>query len=148
MLYTDGASDHLVLKDSSSKPYCSHLCERRMNRWPAVGSSGAEAPVLARLCLDSNEASYRPTVSSLRLSDHPVLLTLLLLLCNSSDTSRNRTIGSFDGVIFILPTTQCTKCTNACTDGTVGSSNGGFFLFSRVVDLFLCFFDCGCIHGT
>jgi hypothetical protein len=30
---------------------------------------------LARLCLDSNEASDRPTVSPLRPSDHPVLLS-------------------------------------------------------------------------
>jgi hypothetical protein len=54
MLYTDGVSNHSVLKASSPKPYCPHLCERRMNRYPTVGSSGAEAPVLARLYLDSN----------------------------------------------------------------------------------------------
>jgi hypothetical protein len=50
-----------------------------------TGSSGAEDFVLARLCLDSNLASDRPTVSSLRPPDHPMLLSLLLLLCNSSD---------------------------------------------------------------
>jgi hypothetical protein len=52
--YTDGVVDHPVLKDSSPKPYCLHLQERRMNRYSTVGSCGAEAPVLARLYLDSN----------------------------------------------------------------------------------------------
>jgi hypothetical protein len=28
-----------------------------------------------------------------------------------------------------LPAAQCTKCTDACTDGTIGSSNGGFSCF-------------------
>jgi hypothetical protein len=52
-----------------------------------VGSSGAEDFILARLCLDSNWVSDRPTVSSLRPSDHPVLLSSLLFLCNSSNAS-------------------------------------------------------------
>jgi hypothetical protein len=78
-----------------------------------VGSSGAESFVLARLCLDSNEASDRPTVSSLRPSDHPVLLSSLLFLWNLSGASRNLTVGSSDGVIFILPHAQCTNYTNA-----------------------------------
>jgi hypothetical protein len=39
-----------------------------------VGSSGVEGFILAHLCLDSNWASDRPTVSPLRPSDHPVLL--------------------------------------------------------------------------
>jgi hypothetical protein len=69
-----------------------------------AGSSGAEEVVLAHLCLDSNWASDRLTVSSLRLLDHPVLLALLFLLCNSSGASRKRTVGSSDGVKFILPT--------------------------------------------
>jgi hypothetical protein len=67
-----------------------------------VGSSGAEGIVLARLCLDSNWASDRPTVSSLRPSDHSVLLSSLLFLCNSSDATRNWTVGSSDGV-FSFP---------------------------------------------
>jgi hypothetical protein len=112
-LYTDGASDHPVLKDSSPKPYCLHLQERRMNRCSTVGSSGAEAPVLARLYLDSNEASDRPTVSSIRPSDHLVLISSLLLLCNSSGASRNLTVRSSDGVIFILPPAQCTNYIDA-----------------------------------
>jgi hypothetical protein len=62
-----------------------------------VGSSGAEGFVLAHLCLDLNWASDRPTVSLLRPSDHPVLLSSLLFLCNSSDATRNWTIGSSDG---------------------------------------------------
>jgi hypothetical protein len=53
-----------------------------------VGSSGAEEVVLVRLCPESNWASDRPTVSSLRPSDHQVLLSSLLFLCKSSDTSR------------------------------------------------------------
>jgi hypothetical protein len=51
-----------------------------------VGSSGAEGFVLAHLYLDSNWASDRPTMSQLRPSDHPVLLSSLLFLCNSSAT--------------------------------------------------------------
>jgi hypothetical protein len=62
-----------------------------------VGSSGAEGFVLVHLCLDLNEASDRPTVSPLRPSDHLVLLSSLLFLCNSSDASRNWTVGSSDG---------------------------------------------------
>jgi hypothetical protein len=62
-----------------------------------VGSSGAEGFVLACLCMNSNWAPDRPTVSSLRPSDHPVLLSSLLFLCNSSDATRNWTVGSSDG---------------------------------------------------
>jgi hypothetical protein len=62
-----------------------------------VGSSGAEDFFLARLCLDSNWASDRPTVSSLRPLDHPVLLSLLLFLFNSSDATRKWIVGSSDG---------------------------------------------------
>jgi hypothetical protein len=61
-----------------------------------VGSSGAEGFVLSRLCMNSNWASDRPTVSSLRPSDHPVLLSSLLFLCNSSDANRKWTVGSSD----------------------------------------------------
>jgi hypothetical protein len=53
-----------------------------------VGSSGAEGFVLACLCMNSNWASDRPAVSPLRPSDHPVLLSSLLFLCNSSDTTK------------------------------------------------------------
>jgi hypothetical protein len=53
-----------------------------------VGASDADDFVLARLCLDSNWASGRPTVSSLRPLDHPVLLSSLLLPCNSSDATK------------------------------------------------------------
>jgi hypothetical protein len=53
-----------------------------------IESSGAEGFVLARLCMNSNWASDRPTGSPLRLSDHPVLLSSLLLLCNSSDATK------------------------------------------------------------
>jgi hypothetical protein len=92
-----------------------------------VGSSGAEDFVLARLCLDSNEASDRPTVSSLRPWDHPVLLSSLLFLCNSSDATRNWTVGSSDSaLIFTLCTNSSDDCTDACYLGTVGSSDGAF----------------------
>jgi hypothetical protein len=67
-------------------------------------------------------------VSSLRPSDDPVLLSSLLLLCNSSDASRISTVGSSDGVNFVWPAVQCTKCTDACTDGTVSSSDSVNFL--------------------
>jgi hypothetical protein len=78
-----------------------------------VSSSGAEDFVLARLCLDSNWASDRPTMSSLRPSDHPVLLSSLLFLCNSSDASTKWTVSSSDGANFIFPPAQCTNYTDA-----------------------------------
>jgi hypothetical protein len=78
-----------------------------------VESSSAEDFILARLCLDSNWASDRLTVSTLRQSDHPVLLSSPLFLCNSSGASRSLTVGSSDGVIFILPPAQCTNYTDA-----------------------------------
>jgi hypothetical protein len=53
-----------------------------------VGSSSAEGFVLARLCMNSNWASDRSMVSPLRPSDHPVLLSSLLFLCNSSDATK------------------------------------------------------------
>jgi hypothetical protein len=62
-----------------------------------VGSSGAEGFVLARLYMNLNWASDRPTLSSLRPLDHPVLLSSLLFLCNSSDTCTKWTVGSSDG---------------------------------------------------
>jgi hypothetical protein len=77
-----------------------------------IGSSGAKDFVLVRLCLDSNWASDRLIVSSLRPSDHPVLLSSLLL-CNSSGASRNWTVGSSDGANFIWPAAQCTNYTDA-----------------------------------
>jgi hypothetical protein len=61
-----------------------------------VGSSSDEGFVLARPCMNSNWASDRPTVSSLRPSDHLVLLSSLLFLCNSSDATRKWTVGSSD----------------------------------------------------
>jgi hypothetical protein len=62
-----------------------------------IGSSGAEDFFLARLCLNSNWASDRLTVSSLRPSDHLVLLSSLLFLYNLSDATRKWTVGSSDG---------------------------------------------------
>jgi hypothetical protein len=78
-----------------------------------VGSSDAEGFVLARLCLDSNWASDRSTVSSLRSSDHPVLLSSLLFLCKSSGASRTSTAGSSNSVNFVWPAAQCTNYTDA-----------------------------------
>jgi hypothetical protein len=105
-----------------------------MNRCSTVDSSGAEAQVLARLYLDSNEASDRPTVFSLRPSNHLVLLSSLLLLCNSSGATGNCTIGSSDGALAF---TQCTNsfdhCTDACYQGTVGSSEDVFSFLSFLV---------------
>jgi hypothetical protein len=62
-----------------------------------VRSSGAEGFVLARLYMNSNWASDRPTVSPLSPSDHPVLLSSLLFVCNSSDATKRWTVGSSDG---------------------------------------------------
>jgi hypothetical protein len=72
----------------------------------------------------------------------------LLRFCQLFDASRIETVRSYDGAKLIPASAQCTKCNDACTDGTIGSSDGGFSLFSHVFDLFLCFFDCSCIHGT
>jgi hypothetical protein len=45
--------------------------------------------------------------------DRRVLLSLLLLLCNSSGISRRGTVGSSDSVNFVWPTAQCTNYTDA-----------------------------------
>jgi hypothetical protein len=104
-----------------------------------VSSSGAEDFVVARLCLDSNWASDRPTVSSLRPSDHLVLLSSLLLLCNLAHLETwpldHLTVSSSFFLLRSVPTTP-----TLCTDGTVFSSDGVFFLlFIRVFNLDLCF---------
>jgi hypothetical protein len=78
-----------------------------------VDSSGAEDFILACLCLDSNWASDRPMVSSLRPSGHPVLLSSLLFLCNSSGASTKWTVDSSDCANFILPPAQCTSYVGA-----------------------------------
>jgi hypothetical protein len=69
------------------------------------------------------------------LSVHPTLLSSLLLLYNSSHSTRKWTVGSSDGALVF---TQCTNssddCTDACYLGTVGSSDGVFFLFFLVFD--------------
>jgi hypothetical protein len=88
-----------------------------------VGSSGAEDFVLVCLCLDSNLASDRPTVSSLRPSDHLVLLSLLLFLRNSSAHLQNGPL-----VHPMVPTSFCLlrgvpNTLTLCTDGTIGSSD-------------------------
>jgi hypothetical protein len=89
-----------------------------------VGSSGVEGLILARLCIDSNWASDRLTVSSLRPSDHPVLLSSLLLLCNSSDATRKWIVGSSDGaLVFTLCTNSSDDCIDACYLCTVDSSD-------------------------
>jgi hypothetical protein len=57
-------------------------------------------------------------------SVHPTLLSSVLLLCNSSDATRKWTVGSSDGANPICPSVQCTKYTDACFYGIVGSSDG------------------------
>jgi hypothetical protein len=72
-------------------------------------------------------------VSTLRSSDHPVLLSSLFLLCNSSDATIKWTVSSSDGANPIFPSAQCTKYTDAGFYDTVGSSDGvlSFSFFSR-----------------
>jgi hypothetical protein len=85
-------------------------------RWTDASTDhgvGSEGFVLARLCLNSSKVSDRPTVSSLRPSDHLVLLSFLLFLCYSSGASTKWTVGSSDGANFILPPVQCTNYTDA-----------------------------------
>jgi hypothetical protein len=66
-------------------------------------------------------------MSSLRPSNHLVLLSLLLFFCNSSDATKIWTVGSSDGALVF---TQCTNSSDDCTDdcyiGAVGSSNDVF----------------------
>jgi hypothetical protein len=95
-----------------------------MNRCRPISSSGATASIMACLCLVLAWSSDRPTVPSNGPSDHPTLLSSLILLFNLSDATRKWTVGSFDSVVVF---TQCTNssnhCTNACCLGTVGSSD-------------------------
>jgi hypothetical protein len=108
---SSGAEDHAT--KSSLLAFTGPSDRPTLPLYQGVGSSGAEDFVLARLCINSNWASDRPTVSTLKPSDHPVLLSLLLLLCNSSDASRNWTVGSSDGINFVLSVAQCTNYTDA-----------------------------------
>jgi hypothetical protein len=66
-------------------------------------------------------------VFTLRSSDHPVLLSSLLFLRNSSNATRKWTVGSSNGAWGF---TQWTNSSDDCTDtfylGTVGSSDGVF----------------------
>jgi hypothetical protein len=84
-----------------------------------VGSYGAKGFTLARLCLVWTWPSDRPRVSSLRPSDHPVLLSLLLFLCKSSDATRK-------GIKLTPVVALCTKFSDSCFYGTIGSFDGGF----------------------
>jgi hypothetical protein len=71
---------------------------------------------------------------------HPTLLSSRLLFSNSSDATRKGTVKSAYGVKLIPAVVQCTKCSNACTDGTVGSSDGVLFVsFLHDFNLDLCF---------
>jgi hypothetical protein len=114
-----------------------------------IGSSGAECFVLARLCLHSNWASDRPTVSPLRPSDHPVLLSSLLFLCNSSDANRKWTVDSSDGTLGLtLCTNSSDVCTDACIWGAVSSSNSvfSFPFLARFWPLFFSFLRVVFLH--
>jgi hypothetical protein len=66
---------------------------------------------------------------------------LLLFLCNSSDATRKWIVGSSYGAKgFNQCTNSSDDCTDACYIGTVGSSDGVFFLlFLHVFNLDLCF---------
>jgi hypothetical protein len=65
---------------------------------------------LKRLCLDSNQTPGRLTVSSLRLSDHPVLLFSAALLLPIALRIDRRIIRRCQ---FSWPSVQCTKYTDA-----------------------------------
>jgi hypothetical protein len=99
-----------------------------------VGSSDAEDFVLARLCLVLNWASDRPTVSSLRSSEHPVLLSSLLFLRNSSGASTKRTISSSNGVNFVWLAAQCTNYTDAYAPMVPSVHPTVCFLFLSLLD--------------
>jgi hypothetical protein len=91
-------------------------------------------------------------MSPLGPSDHPVLLSSLLFLCNSSDTTKKWTVGSSDGTLgFTLCTNSYDDCTDACYIDTVGSSDGVFsFPFLLGFDPLFSHFDMwfSCILGT
>jgi hypothetical protein len=73
-------------------------------------------------------------VSSLRPLDHPVLLSSLLFLCNSSGASRNWTVGSSDGVNFILSDAQCTNYTDTYAPMVPSVHPTVCFLFLSLLD--------------
>jgi hypothetical protein len=76
-------------------------------------------------------------VSLLRLSDHPVLLALLLLLCNSSDASTKWTVGSSDGANFSFASCAVYQVHRRLLLVYVGSSDGvfSFSFLSRFLPL-------------
>jgi hypothetical protein len=77
-----------------------------------VGSSGAEGFVLVCLCLDSNWASDRLTVSIVGSSSATVFAALPLQLIRRT---RKWTVGSSDGTYgFTLCTNSSDDCTDTC----------------------------------
>jgi hypothetical protein len=73
-------------------------------------------------------------VSSLRPSDHPVLLSSLLFLPNSSGSSTKWTVGSSDGVNFIWLATQCTNYIDAYAPMIPSIYTTVCFLFFSLLD--------------
>jgi hypothetical protein len=116
------------------------LCSDAMLR-RTVGSSGAEDPATKSsllaftrpsnkpllthrfiwcYCVDLgtslsclNLTSDRPKVPSNGPSVHPTLLSSRLLFSNSSDATREGTVGSSDGIKLTPVIAKCTKCSDA-----------------------------------
>jgi hypothetical protein len=84
-----------VLKDLLPERLCLFLRDRRIDRRFPLTKASVHSDSLS---LDSNLTLDRLTVSSLKPSKHPVLLSPPLFLCNSSGASRNWTVESSDGV--------------------------------------------------
>jgi hypothetical protein len=108
-LYTDGASVHLVLKTLRPSCLCKLSRGRQIDRrflltkasvHPVLKTSSWHVSVLIQTECRIDQRC--PCL--LRPSDHSVLPSLQFFICNSSDASRNWTVGSSDGVNFVFST--------------------------------------------
>jgi hypothetical protein len=117
-----------------------------------VRSSGAEVFVLAHLCLDSNWVSDRLTVSPLRPSDHPVLLSSLLFPCNASTHLENgpSVHPTVPRVSPCVPTRPTIAPTLAIEGPSVHPTVSFLFLFLLGFDPWFSHFGMwfSCIFGT
>jgi hypothetical protein len=144
MLCTDGASVHPVLKDFSPNRLCWFLRNRRIDRrFPLT-------KVSVHLVLKSLSWRVSVLIQTRRLLDWRFAHSdrrIILCYCLRGSSSPIHLAYLQNGLSVhpIVPTSFCLlrsvpTTQTLCTDGTVGSSDGVFFLpFLRVFNFDLCF---------
>jgi hypothetical protein len=132
MLCTDGASVHPMLKDFSPNRLCWFFRNRQIDRrFPLTKAS--VHPVLKSLswCVSVFIQTRHRIDRRCPYSDRRIIRWYRLRYSSSSihPMQLENTLSVHLTVcVSCASFTQCTKCTDACTDGTVGSSDGVSFL--------------------